>query len=269
MQEPKKINYYVINLDRMTERWATSQAAFSRVGIQPARFSAIDISCADKLSAVPRICFSRYRRLTGFPPTPGHIGCYASHMEIWRIFLESDADYAVIFEDDALPEADFPQVLREALRYDHTWDLLRLFQENARHEVPYAQLSETRRLSTMIKGFISTAAYVINRRAARVLRKKLAVMTAPIDLSIHRGWYAVREATVVPWPVRLSTLAAQSAVAPAESFKKVPRHNILWWTRKACRFHSSCVRLFYQQSRRIRRWLFPPVPQPEGDTANE
>lgn len=44
------------------------------------------------------------------------IGCGISHMNTWKLFLKSNEDYAVIFEDDVILESDFNNKLQIALK---------------------------------------------------------------------------------------------------------------------------------------------------------
>lgn len=255
-----KINYYVINLDRKPERWKESREAFAALGIEPIRFPAIDVSATGEYPDVVRVCPRLYYLFLGQELTPGRIGCRVSHMEIWRLFLESDADYAVICEDDALPGADFNDVLREALAYSQTWDMLCLFMENPRGEFPYVRLSGEYRLSTVVKGYVSSAAYMINRRAGKSLLNKLKYLVSGGDLTIRRGWYGVREASLMPFPVCLSSFAAESAITPEDAPPRFHPWHPVWWTKRFYRLYFRVFRYSFQGSRALRRWLFPPVP---------
>jgi len=44
------------------------------------------------------------------------IGCGISHMNTWKLFLESNEEYAIIFEDDVILEPDFNDKLEVALK---------------------------------------------------------------------------------------------------------------------------------------------------------
>ena len=41
------------------------------------------------------------------PLTPGELGCTLSHVQALNIFLQTEDDYALIFEDDAILPTDF------------------------------------------------------------------------------------------------------------------------------------------------------------------
>ena len=42
---------------------------------------------------------------------PGEIGCFLSHKKALKKFLLTDAEYAIVFEDDAVPEDGFMDTL--------------------------------------------------------------------------------------------------------------------------------------------------------------
>lgn len=44
------------------------------------------------------------------------IGCAISHMNVWKLFLETEEEYAIIFEDDVVLEDNFNEKLEVALR---------------------------------------------------------------------------------------------------------------------------------------------------------
>lgn len=53
------------------------------------------------------------------PLTPGELGCTLSHLEIYKRFLLTENNFALIFEDDAI----FP----EALSYKELWDQIKQY----------------------------------------------------------------------------------------------------------------------------------------------
>ena len=77
---------YVINLDAETERWNSSQIELSRLDLQAVRFSAVN---KDQIQ-VP----------VGTLVTSGVKACWESHRSVFREFLSSGEDYALILEDD-------------------------------------------------------------------------------------------------------------------------------------------------------------------------
>lgn len=115
----KSIHFYCINLKHRTDRWT----AFSE---QPAiqeikksyvfeRFDAIagstlDIQNDNRISLrAKRNIKDKFRRDHEDLNTTGAIGCYLSHVEIWKKVVNNSEPYAIVFEDDAAIPADFMQ----------------------------------------------------------------------------------------------------------------------------------------------------------------
>ena len=91
---PKSVGAFVINLDRSPERLAYVMPQVKALGFPVKRVVGID---GKKLSE------SEIENVTNnstLAKEKGTIGCTLSHMKAWREFLESNYEYAVIFEDD-------------------------------------------------------------------------------------------------------------------------------------------------------------------------
>ena len=55
------------------------------------------------------------------------IGCALSHFKAWKAFLETDEEYAMIFEDDVILEDDFIKKTKNSLKYvPNNYDILYL-----------------------------------------------------------------------------------------------------------------------------------------------
>lgn len=183
-----KIAYYVINLDRSPDRLAAISADAAGIGLDLQRVPAVDGAPVSQAERRHILDEPGFRRLHGKIPMDGEYGCYASHLAVLDRFLGSDADAAVIFEDDVRPGSDFvPTVVAIAATDD--WDLVKLMH----HRLPAFRscrtLGEGRELGLAWFGPTgSSACYLINRRAAQSLRQHLVPMRLPYDVALERGW---------------------------------------------------------------------------------
>ncbi|NDV86921.1 glycosyl transferase [Aurantimonas aggregata] len=183
-----KIAYYVINLDRSPDRLAAISADAASSGLTLERVPAVDGAAASVETRRRVLDEAGFRRLHGKVPMDGEYGCYASHLDAFDSFLSGDADAAVIFEDDVRPTADFVPVV-EAIAAVDDWDLVKLMH----HRMP-ALRSRRRLPGGRVLGLAwfgptgSSACYLINRRAATILRDKLVPMRLPYDVALERGW---------------------------------------------------------------------------------
>lgn len=178
-----KLATYVLNLDRHQDRLARMAEQLDAQGIKWVRFPAIDGSNLsdeelDKLVA-PRGPIPRMTR--------GARACTASHIAILRDFLETDSDYALVLEDDAVLTATLGDDI-EALLSVGTFELLNLNRQTPRG--PEKRLVVRRRPALVAGDFAvhdlagihyGTAGYLISRDAAQVVVNVYPRPDLPID----------------------------------------------------------------------------------------
>jgi GR25 family glycosyltransferase involved in LPS biosynthesis len=87
------IAYYCINLDTKVDRWKETLKEYQAQGIPIQRFSAV--VGTEYVRHIP----------------PGHAGCYASHVEICKLFLKTTKEYLYVSEDDVIVMSNFKQVV--------------------------------------------------------------------------------------------------------------------------------------------------------------
>lgn len=106
------VKFFIINLDRSPDRLAECRDKFSSMGISLERIPAVDGQVNDLSSFYDdELC----RKEMGRSIQPGEVGCFLSHINAIQKFWESDAEYAVILEDDASPSSDFLQTLEQLI----------------------------------------------------------------------------------------------------------------------------------------------------------
>ena len=100
---------YVINLDRRRDRWNEFQNCSGVESLENLRrWSAVDGKLIDLQSDTKVSMFTKYnitrgeRRSHMELNSKGGVGCYLSHVEVWKDFLQkSPSEVGVVFEDDA------------------------------------------------------------------------------------------------------------------------------------------------------------------------
>src|SRR5581483_3067369 len=117
---------YVINLDRSPDRLAAIAARLDRLRLPFERFAAVEGRLIDP-DSTPFFSRRRYEQRHGKAPTPCEIGCFLSHIGVMRRFLESDAQFCLILEDDAVLGADLPAALDGLERARREWDVALLY----------------------------------------------------------------------------------------------------------------------------------------------
>ena len=145
----------------------------------------------------------KYSLLHGKKSNLGELGCYLSHLKVLKTFIESEENYALVCEDDIKIDSEIKEIVDKALNSDIDFDLLRLSGgSNPSIEkgipVKLRQLTDKYHLALNFGFKSGTGSYLINRKAAEAILKKLKV-TAPIRVranlslrdidTIESGWH--------------------------------------------------------------------------------
>lgn len=197
------MHFYCINLKTRTDRWE----AFSK---QPAvkelqasmpfeKFDAV-VGASVDVQNDPRISLRSKRNIKDSVRrdhedlnTTGAIGCYLSHVEIWKKIASNPEPYGVVLEDDAKLPDDFLRKLETGLRemanlektpdiwtFSYGW---KFYYETRGRELPQnnpANLHGDWVYNTCPGG---TAGYCVSKEGA----KKLLERAFPIEM--HVDWY--------------------------------------------------------------------------------
>ena len=197
---------YVINLDRDTERMASIHANLVRIGLSYERLPAVmgkDVTDWEKL--VDLSAYAWRNRLD--MPRAGEVGCTLSHLKAMETFLKTDAPWCVILEDDVEVLPACAEVLRSLAEKDD-WDLVKLFNFHSGMPVKKRALASGHYLVVHLTRTTSSAAYVVNRRAAETLLKSMRPITEQVDHALDRPWETgLRTRGIRPMPVVLAPVA--------------------------------------------------------------
>lgn len=197
----------LINLDRAADRRAVMTQRLAQAGLAWRRIAAVD----GRVLAPGDARFSplSYALLHGRRRCPPEIGCYLSHVAGCQALLAGEADLALILEDDVSFDPDFTDTLDRAAQAGG-WDLLRLSTVNRGRKYRYRDLGAGRWLAVALTREKGAGAYVVNRRAARWITRRVPMRLAydiVFDLEYLAG---LRAAFVDPLP------ASQISDAPTQ-----------------------------------------------------
>lgn len=201
---------YVINLDRDAERMASIRANLDALGLPFERLSAVmgkDVPEWEKL--VDLSAYAWRNRLDA--PRAGEVGCYLSHLKAMETFLRTDVPWCVILEDDVEVLPACGEVLRTLGEKDD-WDLVKLFNFHSGLPVKKRALAGGHRLVAHLTRTTSSAAYVVNRRAAQTLLRAMLPISEQVDHALDRPWETgLRIRGIRPMPVVLAPVAATTS----------------------------------------------------------
>lgn len=189
---------YVINLDRSKERWKKIYDHLNAYGLSPQRISAVDAKITPKEELHRHYSVSLNEANFFINLKPAEIGCFLSHRNALKKFVdESHKPYAIILEDDVEFAADpkvflqqWAQVLNRA-----SPTMLKLFKRRP--------ISGEQRCHTMIEGFsdhcvsrilrpklvpLGTQGQIVNRAGAVKLLSATDSFCMPVDVAYQHFW---------------------------------------------------------------------------------
>lgn len=151
---------YLINLDRRTDRLGGVTRQLDDLNMSYVRFSAID--GLDPNAALTKFDRYLYTLNQKKAPVRGEEACAASHREVWRRFLNSEHQYALILEDDVILDVRLPAVLKRLAALD--LDFI-----NLSSTAPYRASAQN--FSEVLKLSILQRPYFFHFRLRRTWRK--------------------------------------------------------------------------------------------------
>ena len=128
-------------------------------------------------------------------PRPEEIGCYASHLSLWKWAISHDRP-VVILEDDFQLEPSFAEVIGDLAPLVNEFGYIRL-QSMHRPRAPLKRLRpaarKVRRHNGLTVHYLSdpplyALAYAVSPRAARSLANASRTLFAPVDKFIQQTW---------------------------------------------------------------------------------
>lgn len=200
------LHVYLLNLDKSTDRLASIKPLIESLGYPYTRIPAV---YGKELSQEYRDSVTnptKYKLLMHNEIGAGTIGCYLSHINIWKKFLQSKHSYALIFEDDVEFEPNKLRKLIDLLMLQsQEWDLVNIDVNRHGFAKPVMQLSGLFRLVKFRVRVGNTSCYLINRKAAIELVKRALPISMPVDHYMMRPWeFGIKIRGVTPQIVHQS-----------------------------------------------------------------
>ncbi len=172
---------YLINLDRSADRLARMSAEADPYGFTFERVRGVDGA-----KEVPEWLSEQFVVDTAM--SSGEIGCYASHMTVWKRVRDQRLDYAIVLEDDAEVRGGFADAVEAAVRSaPPNWDIIHLSTNFKRPSYPVARIDDSLSLVRYARLPANTAAYVISRSGCAKLLTPAPRMR-PVDMEFRYAW---------------------------------------------------------------------------------
>ena len=217
------IPVFVINLRHRLGRRQAMLEQLAGVGLAPEFFPAIDGRALNR-EAMPELCEAREL-------SDGEVGCYLSHLGVWREIARRGLDCALVLEDDVLLGSALPSLLAHLkpamLR---NIDVVRLSSLMRQVGKPLEPLIEGFSLLLPTKSPSGLQGYVVTARGARRLIKAFSVPCMAVDTAVDGAWQHGLHVVVVAPPVVHHDLTAQSSIETTGRRRARPSHRglALW-----------------------------------------
>ncbi|MDP3265088.1 MAG: glycosyltransferase family 25 protein [Tabrizicola sp.] len=179
-----ELKTWLINLPRAVDRRRKMEAQLSLLPFRHTVFDGID-GKAREADLIRTVDVRAFERNMGRKVLIGGIGCYHSHLGVWRDFLETGAPVALVLEDDVVFHPDFVTAVDAALAASDRWDMLKLNCIRAKLPVSQGKIGNYT-LNAYIGPATGTGAYLVKRETAAKLLPRMLPITRATDHEINR-----------------------------------------------------------------------------------
>ena len=170
-----------------------------------------------------------YRLLHGKLTNKSELGCYFSHIKALETFIGSEHSHALIFEDDLILDKFFDEIILNVMNYSEKFDILRLSSLHNGHPMKLTKILNNYNLCHYLSYCGGAGAYLLNRKAAKILIEKLIPMYLPYDHAFDREWLLnLRVMCIHPSPIKQNIFENSQINATSEyKLKRLNRINTL------------------------------------------
>lgn len=189
----------VIHLARATARRPVAERLVTGCGVPARLLQAVDgreMAAKGTLAALalPKPLAPRFP----FPMGPGEYGCFLSHRRAWEALLASEAEAALILEDDVALGPEFPAALRLAVRHVADMGYVQL-QTRPVEGSPVLDSEGPCRLYRPVVTPLRTSGQLVHRDAAARLLALSGQFDRPVDGFLQMHWLTgIRAGSIAP-----------------------------------------------------------------------
>ena len=179
-----KVETYLINLDGSHDRLQNATTQLGQQGFPFVRFAAYD-GRGKPLSEFNNYNDTKANQIMGRSLISSELGCYLSHVGCVQRFLETDADYLIVLEDDLKIVEDFANTVKYILDYldqhkELDWYLINLGAKKRKLSRHIASI----RSYDLVRAYyfpIRTIGLIWSKKGAETFLREGQEMYAPID----------------------------------------------------------------------------------------
>lgn len=228
---------FLINLDDSTDRLSAASARFAAADLPFQRLSAVDMrgksphdhSDYNDAAAIAYMG----RSLSG-----GEIGCFLSHLRAAQAFLDSDAEFGVVFEDDMVIPEDMKSLLDQSIEYlkktPLKWFLVNFGANRMKIYTPVHQINGVNAAYALCKAHyfpMTTGGLIWSREGAQLFLDEHSKIRMPVD-NYMRHWLTRTNTGLAVWPSFVCDSGAESEIDTSEAKRKKLSRSALYGIRK-------------------------------------
>ncbi len=194
-----QIPIFIINLDESKDRLQRISARLDELGLSFERIPAVSggkLTCGEKQALNPHRPWILL--------SDSELACFASHLKAIRLVADRHLQRAIILEDDAIFDADFPAWTKSDFPLPDDLDILKLEGFGAAGTIKIPVLKHANKaIRFSYRPTWGAAAYLITLAGARKALKELKIVRGQLDYDLFAYWksgLAVYEAS--PFPAR-------------------------------------------------------------------
>lgn len=228
-----KILTYLINLDGSHERLESAKKQLDEIAWEFERFPAFD-GRGKNLADFEHYDDMQARSILGRSLLNSEIGCYLSHYNCAVSFLQTDADFLVVLEDDMQLSSDFKAITSQLLDFLYTnndleWHLVNI----AAKKKKLAKDITTLNNHTLWHAYyfpILGLGLIWSRIGAQEFINKGKTITMPVDV-FFQGWLSANGKGLGIWPALVTPTDMESDIwseAKAQNIERRELENRDW-----------------------------------------
>ncbi len=221
---------YLINLDGSDQRLESATKQLDDIGWAFERVAAYD-GRGKALSDFIDYDDQQTRKNLGRSLLSAEIGCYLSHYKCAEQFLQTDADFLVVLEDDMTLSTDFKTIVTETLDFLYanpksadpgsSWHLINLAAKKKKLAKDIASFDE----HTLWHAYyfpIRGLGLIWSRKGAEAFIKVAKPITMPVDIFFQK-WLSHNGKGLGVWPALVKPLGLDSDILGTQSSQNIKR----------------------------------------------
>ena len=185
-----QIPIFVINLDRSPQRLESIKTTFGSLELEFIRVQAVDLNIGSD-HGITHLYDDQQNSKSYFAKlTKAEQGCFYSHRNAWKAFLDSSSDICIVLEDDVALTKDFSDAVAACCDWSISERprILKLYSKRSVTGTSFSLGDSRHRIVVPKLPPLGAVAHIINRPAAIELLARSGHFFQPVDVYMQAWW---------------------------------------------------------------------------------